>query len=356
MEEKERIIDLLYSNFYARLRNPDEQDVNQIPLINIALTFRKILDLMNTNYYQGVVSFLPPFLIVVTNIVEENIEILEEKTFDENFIKNGKIELLNIIELGINGKSINNNIFKEYVYDLVQVSNLSISKAEFKFIWIEGNTITVFQKGIPIHNVSSVLSIERSRDFSIKIPAHNTDAILSRYVDYFENVTIQDRFWKTKDKGFLRDSPEELFAHDLYSFMMQNIKSGRVDQETYSKNTSDRTDVRIITNPDQNVHIYEVKWIGRTRLNLKYNLSGAHDRANEGIIQISKYLTERQCKKGILVIYDGRLNNEELEWMEQEKWDVRIHKPPTVIELKKLSASKEAEKIVKEKKRETKKS
>lgn len=356
MDEKDRIIDLLHSSFYANLNNQDVGGVNQIPLINIALTFRRILDLMNTSYYQSKVSSLPPFLILATNLSDETMEVLEIGKFQELFIDNGQIEKCNILELGINGKSINKNTITDFIYDIVQVSKLSLLNPEFKFIWIEGNSITVLQKGFPIHSVPSVLSIERSRDFSVKIPAHNTDAIISRYVSYFENETSQDRFWKSKGEGYLRDSPEELFADDLYSFMINNIKSGRVDKESYSKNTTDRTDVRVITNPDLNIHIYEVKWLGKTQSSAKYNLSGAHDRANEGIVQITKYLSEKQCKKGILVIYDGRLNNEELKWMEEEKWDVRIHKPPTVLELKKLSASKEAENIVKEKKAETKKS
>ncbi len=356
MNEKDRIIDLLYNNFYVNLSNQNVDEVNQIPLINIALIFRRILDLMNTNYYQSIVSSLPPFLILATNLSEETDEILEAEKFQEFFIDNGLIEKHNVIEIGLNGKSLIKNSISEFIYDLVEVSKLSLTNPEFKFIWIEGNTITVLQKGIPIHSVPSVLSIDRSRDFSIKIPAHNTDAIISRYVAYFENETSQDRFWKSKSKGYLRDSPEELFADDLYTFMINNIKSGRVDRESYSKNTTDRTDVRVITNPDQNIHIYEVKWIGQTESSTNYNLSGAHDRANEGIVQITKYLSEKQCKKGILVIYDGRLNNEELKWMEEAKWDVRIHKPPTILELKKLSASKEAEKVVKEKKAETKKS
>ncbi|GEM_PF-1847655 len=359
MNEKERIIDLLYNNFYTNLsvNQIEEVDKKSIPVINIALTFRKILDLMNSNYYQGIVNSLQPILIVATNLSTEQINILEIDKFRESFIDNGQFEVRNILELGLTGKCLINNIIEcEFIYDLVEVSKLSILNPLFKFIWIEGNTIYVIQNGVPIHNVPSVLSIERSRDFSIKIPASNTDVILSRYISYFENETSQEKFWKAKGSGYLRDSPEELFADDFYTFMMNNIKSGRIDKESYSKNTSDRTDIRIITSPDENIHIYEVKWIGRTESSSNYNLSGAHDRANEGIVQITKYLTEKKCKKGILVIYDGRLNPEEIKWMERSKWDVRIHNPPTILELKKLSASKEAEKIVKDKKAENKKS
>lgn len=357
MDEKERIIDLLYNSFYTNLSNYNEEGAKSIPVISIALTFRRILDLLNDSYYQGAVSSIPPFLVVATNLSEEGIDILNTEDFRQNFVENGQIEVSNTIELSINGKLTTNKILQgEFIYDLVEVTKYSMKYPNYKFIWIEGNTVTVLQRGIPIHQIASVLSIDRSRDFSIKIPAHNVESILARYVSYFENQTSQDRFWKAKGSGFLRDSPEELFADDLYSFMLNNIKSGRVDRESYSKNTSDRTDVRVVSNPDGNVHIYEVKWIGQTESSKKYNLSGAHDRANEGIAQITQYLSEKKCKKGILVIYDGRLRPEEIKWMEEAKWDVRIHKPPTILELKKLSASKEAEKIVKEKKEEIKKS
>jgi hypothetical protein len=355
MSEKERIIDLLYNSFYTNLSNQNDDGTESIPVISIALTFRKVLDLMNSSYYQGKVHSLPPFLIIATTLNDGFEAILDTEKFDELLIQNGTIELKNIVAVDLNGNMVNLSVTDdEFLHDLVDVTKLSLKYITYKFIWVEGNTITVLHKGITIHQVPSVLSVQRLRDFSLKIPANDTESILSRYVSYFENVTSQDKFWKTKGKGHLRDSPEILFADDLYSFLLNNIRSGRVDRESYILNTTDRTDVRIITNPDGNVHIYEVKWIGRTETIQKYNLSGAHDRANEGIAQISQYLKERQCKKGILVVYDGRLTVEEIKWLEEAKWDVRIHKPPTILELKKLSASKEAEKIVKGKKEETK--
>ncbi|MEL1254073.1 hypothetical protein AAEO57_09825 [Flavobacterium sp. DGU38] len=358
MNEKERITDLLYSNLYLNLAKNAEGSVidDTFQMIDVALMYRKLFDLLSSEYYQGKVESLNQFVLVMTKSNEESIDILSEKNFDGNFVGNGKHATDNLIELGIKGKlSLNNSIDCDYISNLAQVSILSTKYSKLRFTYIEGDAIFVLVDGRIIHQISSILSLDETRDFSLKIPASDVKTIISRYVQYFENETFQDKFWKSKKAGHLRDSPEILFSDDLYLFMRDRIKAGRVDHESYIKNTSDRTDVRVITSPNENVFIYEVKWIGKTSGSSNYNKNGAHDRANEGIVQLTKYLTEKKCKQGILIIYDGRLEVEEIKWMNESSWDVRINKPTTILELRKESASKEAEKIIKQNKAEIKK-
>lgn len=358
MTEKERIRDLLYSSLYVNLAKGTDGSLidDTFQIIDVALMYRKLFDLLISEYYQGKLESLNQFVIVMTDSEESEIDILNEKNFEKNFVDNGKHAHDNLIELGKKGKlSLTKSIESVYINNLAQVSTLSTAHSKLRFTYIEGDTFFILLDGRIIHQISSVLSLDETRDFSLKIPASDVKTILSRYVKYFESETSQDKFWKSKKAGHLRDSPEILFSDDLYLFMRSRIKGGRVDHESYMKNTSDRTDVRVITNPSEHVYIYEVKWIGKTSSSAKYNKTGAHDRANEGIVQLTKYLTEKKCREGILVIFDGRLEVEEIKWLNESSWDVRINKPTTILELKKESASKEAERIIKEKKAEIKK-
>lgn len=357
MSEKQRITDLLHSSLYVNLvKSANNLMDNTFQIIDVALMYRKLFDLLISEYYQGKVESLSQFVIVMTENDDEELDILNEEKFNSNFVENGLHAKNNLIELGKKGKlSSVKSIKSDFITNLAQVTILSTENSKLRFTYIEGNTVFVFVDGRIIHQISSILSLDESRDFSLKIPASDVKTIMSRYIHYFENETFQDKFWKSKGAGQLRDSPEILFSDDLYLFMRDRIKGGRVDHESFIKNTSDRTDIRVVTSPSEHVYIYEVKWIGKTSKSSNYNKAGAHDRANEGIVQLQKYLSERKCKEGILVIYDGRLEVEEIQWMNESSWDVRINKPATILELRKESASKEAEKIVKQKKTEIKK-
>lgn len=356
MTEQEKIIETFNNGFQNQILNIEDKeiDIQLLPVANIMLAFRSVVNLMTSVSYQGVIQTFGPYLIVLTDSIESEIKILDFQVFKQNFIDNGKHEIDNIIELGINGfeNKINLLPHTSYIENQMDVIPLSKNFKNYKFFLIEGNAITTIQNGLPIHMVPNVLSTDKIRAFSFKIPAYDHKKILARYITYFDTEVIQDDFWDSKTKGELIPSPESNFSNNLFLFLKNTITGGHVDRESFSKHTENRTDVRVLTSPDQNIYIYEVKWVGKTKGNKNYNGAGAHTRASTGISQLEEYLTERKCKLGALVVFDGRLDKEEIKWIkDQSTWDLRIDKPPTIVKLKTESVSKMAERITEEEKK-----
>lgn len=356
MTEQEKIIEIFNNGFQNSILNIEDKevDIKLLPIANVMLVFRGIMDLMISVPYQGIIQILGPYLIVLTESNDTEIKIIDFQIFKKSFIDNGRHEIDNIIEIGINGyeNKVNQLSHTTIVENQMDVIPLSKKHKDYKFFLIEGNAITTFQNGMPIHMVPNVLSTDKIRAFSFKIPAHDHKRLLARYVTYFDTEVIQDDFWESKTRGELIPSPESNLSNNLFLFFKNTVTAGHVDREAFSKHTENRTDVRIITSPDQNIHVYEVKWIGKTKSSASYNGKGAHTRASSGILQLEEYLTERKCKLGVLVVFDGRLEDDEIEWVkDQSSWDLRIDKPPTIVKLKTESASKKAERITEEEKK-----
>jgi|APLak6261698768_1056241.scaffolds.fasta_scaffold00072_9 hypothetical protein len=356
MTEQEKIIEIFNNGFQSNILNfqDKEVDLQVLPVTNIMLVFRSIVDLMISAPYQGIIQMLGPYLVVLTDSTGGEDKILDFEIFKQKFIENGRHEIDNILEIGINGFENKISLLSHTTIIENQMDVIPLSKVfkNYKFFLVEGNTITTIQNGIPLHMVPNVLSTDKIRAFSFKIPANDCKALLSRYVTFFDTEVIQDDFWESKTRGELIPSPESNFSNNLFLFFKNTITGGHVDREAFSKHTENRTDVRIITSPDQNIHVYEVKWIGKTKSSSSYNGAGAHTRASSGIVQLEEYLTERKCKQGALVVFDGRLEDEEIKWIKnQSSWDLRIDKPPTIVKLKTESASKKAERITDEEKK-----
>lgn len=319
MTEQEKIIEIFNNGFQSSILNLEDKeiDIQLLPKANIMLAFSSIINLMSSAPYQGIIQILGPYLIVLTDSKESERRILDFQVFKQNFIENGKHEIDNIIELGVNGFENNLNLLPHSSYMENQMDVIPLSKKfkNYKFFLVEGNTITTIQNGLPIHMVPNVLSTDKIRAFSFKIPAYDHKMILARYITYFDTEVIQDDFWGSKTKGELISSPESNFSNNLFLFLKNTITGGYVDRESFSKHTENRTDVRVLTSPDLNIHVYEVKWIGKTKGSNKYNGNGAHARASSGIVQLEEYLTEKNCKLGVLVVFDGRLDKNEIEWI-----------------------------------------
>lgn len=357
MTEQDKIIEIFNNGFQNNIINIEDKeiDIQLLPIADVVLVFRNIIDLMNSVQYQGIIQTFGPYLIVLTELKDIETKILDYQIFKDSFIDNGRHEIDNIIEIGLTGDENKTNLLlhETIIENQMDVIPLSRKYKNYKFFLIEGNAITTLQNGMAIHMIPNVLSTDKIRAFSFKIPAHDYKKLLARYVTYFDTEVIQDDFWDSKTKGELIPSPESNFSNNLFLFFKNTITSGHVDREAFSNHTENRTDVRVITALDQNIHVYEVKWIGKTKSSSAYNAKGAHSRASSGIIQLEEYLTEKKCKVGVLVVFDGRLDDKEIEWVkDQSSWDLRINNPPTMIKLKTESASKKAERITGEEKKQ----
>jgi hypothetical protein len=152
------------------------------------------------------------------------------------------------------------------------------------------------------------------------------------------------KYWQNKTHRILKCKPEIQFNMNLYSYLDLNVVDGYVERGATISGSEDRTDIRIITFEDVDMYIMEIKCLGKAG-STKYN----DDWANEGLIQLCEYLKdEKVAKTGILIIYDGRVNNEEITWNSNIKWHQKIDKKPMRFFLESESASVKAKRIHKE--------
>lgn len=205
MREQEKIIETFYNGFLNKIINIEDKEINisLLPIINIMLIFRNIIDLMISNQYQGIIQTLPPYLIVLTEAKDDVIKILDFDVFKKHFIDSGKHEIDNIIEIGINGFANNKDLLLHNTIIENQMDVIPLSKQfkDYKFFLIEGNAITVLQNGMAIDLIPNILSTDKIRAFSFKIPAHDYSKLISRYMTYFDTEVIQDTFWEANGKG-----------------------------------------------------------------------------------------------------------------------------------------------------------
>jgi len=104
----------------------------------------------------------------------------------------------------------------------------------------------------------------------------------------------------------------------------------------------DRTDIRILTF-DNDLYIIEIKCLGTTKSGTYYS----DDWANQGYIQINLYLKDEvDSTSGTLVLYDGRKDDEEIEWCQGVECSPKYDNNPMRFYLESESASVKAKKIL----------
>ena len=154
------------------------------------------------------------------------------------------------------------------------------------------------------------------------------------------------KYWRNKSQRLLCEAPENNFRKCLGYYLDRNVNDGRVDQESLNAGTPNKTDIRVIRFIDNGVYIIEIKWLGRCAGSRTYH---GDARANEGIAQLNTYLQDEvRAICGVLVLYDARNEDEEVNWIKEIKWDGRIDRKPMRFFLVSESASEEAKRVVKE--------
>lgn len=223
----------------------------------------------------------------------------------------------------------------------------STSNIDDWIFMVEGDYLQVFSNGRIVKSLD-IFNTKRSRSFVFKRPISEYKTLIDRH---YEEEILKPKvdFWHNKGERVLRNRPENLFGTKLYAFLDAYVSDGHVEFEKSNAGTADRTDISVTTFDPKKVYILEVKWLGKSDGGSSYvTKNQSTTRANEGIQQLHEYIRkEPHCAKGILVIYDARKDQIEIEWLDKEKWRIEIEENPFLLYLQSLSASKTSEMTVK---------
>lgn len=268
-----------------------------------------------------------------------------------SYLSSGITRSNNVIIVDYNGKDTEDKIVKNLKFEnYLDAFNYSKSNQAIVF-FISGfevhvcikNDIPVFIPDIYRHKRTNVINKTRLpiSEYRKLIVNHHDQEIFK------EKGPI--KYWKNKSERLLCEAPEINFRKCLGYYLSQNVCDGAVDQESLNAGTANRTDIRVIRFIDESVYIIEIKWLGRCAGSKTYHNDV---RANEGIAQLNTYLQDEvRAICGVLVLYDARNEDEEINWIKKIKWDGRIDRKPMRFFLVSESASKEAKRVVKESKK-----
>jgi len=342
MNDRIRIIKSVQDSIYGKLAL---EDVNVSPIENAKMV-SKILEILLSNYYQTNIDSFPEFIISVHGGDINNIE----TKFNENILKesleSGILHLANFIEIK---ETVTPRLFEsELILSPPRVLELSNDHPQIKLFFVRKNSLDVFFNGKYISSISNIFNEHDSRGYNSRSSITQLDNIVSRYREYFQKH-VSPVYWKNKTNRILVNRPEGFLAYFLYQFLQNFISDGQVDGECLNGDTSNRLDIRVTHYLTNKIYIFEVKWIGKSD-GQEYLKDNAHNRANSGIEQLKIYLEDDpNCISGVLVLYDARIQDDEINWKDMHLWDHRIYSPPFRLFIKSESASVRASKLSKDK-------
>lgn len=261
---------------------------------------------------------------------------------------NGNFKEANVIIVRCNGDVI--QVEDEYVGGPEDAANLSQRKEGFLVIFINCREVFFFVDAKLVHFTRDIIDEKRMGVLTEKcLPAREYRKLINN--QYEEEVNGQRGFnyWKNKGKRLLFNSPEIVFHKPLWSYLNNYVLDGKVDSEVQLSGTADRTDIRILTFEERKLYIIEIKCLGRSN-------EGKPERsdcwANQGILQLKEYLEdEKESTRGLLVLYGGRREDKEIDWIPKENWHEKTDEDPIIFYLISEGASIRAQKMLKEFKR-----
>ena len=257
---------------------------------------------------------------------------IEEGLLDENnvVLSNPKGDVIRVIK----GKYINN---------YVEASNFSGEQPRLVF-FINYMEVHLSFNGKPLHYIANIMDPSREGiNTSESLPAREyRKLIINHHNRHIYKGRGSFKYWKKKSERILINNPEIQFNKNLYSYLDLNVIDGRVDIGAPISGLEDKTDVRIMTFETGDIYIIEIKCLGNTSSTKKYS----DDWANEGLVELCQYLKdEKDAKTGVLVIYDGRMKDEKINWHADIEWHPKVDKNPMRFFLESESASVKAKKI-----------
>lgn len=308
----------------------------------------KLLKLLSSEKYQLNIRYSPVIIALDIKSQGAGKNIFDSDFFVE-FFQNGDVKVNNLILVDLNGNLVGNINPENYIIRNIEELNDSFPSSDLLFYFIENNSVDIVKDLKVIKVIADIFSTNQSRAFKNKLPISEYRTLITKHhLDVLKGQKCLF-YWSNKSNRVLIDAPEKSFRKSLAVFLDDIVCDGKVDEESLNDNTDDRTDIRVTEMISENNYIIEVKWIGKCNSHSNYDAAKAHDRANEGIIQLENYVkTDPKCIKGVLVIYDARIKQEDIKWNPApEKWNKVLDKLPFVLYLDSESASLKAKTAVK---------
>ncbi|WP_312334720.1 hypothetical protein [Sphingobacterium sp.] len=342
MNGSEDILVYLHSSILARLYKafPSISPLDSNNFCN------KMLRLVQSDAYMNNINLGPlTFVVNFYATATGKTNYLEPTNLESYFKKrtNG-----NVLYIDIQG-----NIFDPTLFKNINLSNLedvaeSSEENDFLYVFVKGIELKITNKGKILKDIPDFFSLNRVGHIKTLLPITEYRKLFARHYETEIKSERGIEYWQNKSKYELISAPENKFRKKLANFLENNLSGGFIDEECRNNNTTDRNDVRVITVPNHDVYIIEIKWVGKSN-GANYDGTIAHVKANEGLEQLNLYIdAEPRCLSGILLIYDARKEPEEFKWNTSiEDWKHNISNPPIVLHLDPESSSEKAKQIVK---------
>lgn len=345
MDDQKQILKYLTDGITAKLSRTSPS----VSPILINKFWLRLLSLLRSEAYTSNVMEGPIVYIVddQINVSETETDMLDQLNL-EAFFKSGISRKKNTIRIDYQGNSAATNPHRdEYLSNTEEVSELTELHPGI-FVFVKGNELTIFSNGKLIKNIPDFYSTNTVGQIKMMLPISEFRKLISKH---YQEEIVGERgllYWKNKKERTLIASPEDKFRKKLANFLDNNVADGFVDEECRNDNSNDRNDVRVVTLPNSNVFIFEIKWIGKSE-GADYDGTVANTKANEGLEQLELYINgEKKCISGILLIYDARKDSLEIEWQRKpELWHKVVEQPPILLHLDPISSSEKAKLIVK---------
>lgn len=275
-----------------------------------------------------------------------NTEFFNLESFSD-FLESGQSKLNNIVEVNLKGLLRNQPSHRELIEGEQKAMDFSKGNSDSVFLYLSGLRLVLIYNGKSNYCWDNISSTKAIAKIESRLPTNQYKKLIIRHYEDCLDGEKATSYWKTKREWKLKAAPEIIFQKSLASYLHQNIVDGMVIEECLNANTTDRTDVTIVTYGLKK-YILEVKWIGKSNGG-SYDNKRAHLRSNEGIGQLHIYLDrDKDAICGHLVVYDARKKKTDIKWKNIDKWDKRIDKAPSIIELSIESASTRAKKVFNE--------
>lgn len=264
--------------------------------------------------------------------------------FDKNVfiakLKNDDFQKSNILVVSCDG-----NVVKEdnkLIDNPVEATDLSKVKKDKIIIFIDIRQLHFFVNAELIIFIQDIIDALRPGQIIKEcLPAREYRKLIENHFKKRVEGEKGFKYWKNKSKRILFDRPEVVFHKPLWSYLNNYVLGAKVDSEISLDGTSDRADIRILSFDSKELHIIEIKCLGKSGDEKQQEKSD--DWANHGIAQLKIYLDEDMDSTiGLLVLYDGRKDDKDINWIDKKNWHKKTDPNPMRFYLISESASKRA--------------
>ncbi len=349
MRAEDSLLKIFHTGEVLRLLRCD----NSLDAIKTTLFWNLLERCLKSDEYHSYVDMGPFGLILDKDNEGMGVDILKPSNMG-SYLSSGITRSNNVLVVDYNGKDIEDKRVEQLKFENY-TDALKYSKSNQAIVFfISGFEVHVcIRNDVPVY-IPDIFSHKRTSVINkARLPISEYRKLIVNHHDqqiYKEKGPI--KYWRNKSQRLLCEAPENNFRKCLGYYLDKKVNDGTVDQESLNAGTANKTDIRVIRFTDDRVYIIEIKWLGRCAGSKTHY---SDDRANEGIVQLNEYLRdETRAICGVLVLYDARDKDEEIDWLEEITWDNRIDKKPLRFFLISQSASKEAKRVVKESKKRTK--